>query len=98
MILTRSSVALTFLEFRISCLNSNYFFKKASTFFVSGFILPAKNAIMVATMENKNSHTDHLKISVKANIIKTEINMTPSLGPNLKYEKNIRCHFFHYLI
>jgi len=67
-------------------LPSNYFFKKASTFFVSGFILPAAKAIMTAIIESRNSHTDHLKTSVKTNIIITEINMTPSLGPNLKYE------------
>ena len=63
-----------------------YLFKKASTFFLSGFILPAKKAIMIATIENVNSHTDHLKINVKINIIKAPINMTPSLGPNFKYE------------
>lgn len=49
-------------------------------------MFPAKNAIMTATTENKNSHTDHLKTNVKTNIIITETNMTPPLGPNFKYE------------
>jgi hypothetical protein len=75
-----------FKIYKKSCLNSNYLFKKASTFFLFGFILPATNAIMIATIENKNSPTDHLKTSVKTNIIIAEINMTPSLGPNFKYE------------
>lgn len=58
-------------------------------------MFPAKNEIMTATTEDTNSHIDHLKTSVKTNIIKTEINTTPSLGPNLIYEYIIRYHFFH---
>ena len=60
-------------------------------------MFPAKDEIMTATTENKNSHIDHLKTSVKPNIIKTEINKTPSLGPNFKYGYIIiRYHFFHF--
>jgi hypothetical protein len=61
-------------------------------------MFPAKNEIITAITENENSHTDHLKISVKTNIIKIEISKTPSLGPNFIYGYIIiRYHFFHYL-
>jgi hypothetical protein len=53
------------------------------TFFLSDFMLPAKNAMMTAIAESTNSKTDHLKTNVKTNSMMAAINKTPSLGPKL---------------
>lgn len=64
-------------------IQSRLFFRNASTFFLSVFMLPAKNATMMAITESTNSNNDHLKINVKTNGTRTAINKTPSLGPKL---------------
>lgn len=58
---------------------------KVSTFFLFGFMLPAKNAMMIAIAESTNSNTDHLKTKVKTNSKMAATNKTPSLGPKLIY-------------